>query len=442
MKYALTFSVLAVSAFMFGGCALQDSPTEAHLQALNNPGAFAQLEPQAADTTYYVAGTGNDANNGLSKRAAFRTLQRAADLTQPGDTVWVMNGLYTRDQLNSVVLEISRSGEPDNYIQYKAFPGQHPRIKLNRNFAGIQISAAYVVIEGFTVEGDIPSIPAEEALRRALLPADQVVEAIRESPFRGGGIFAYPVNGHFPHHLIIRKNHVFNCPGTGISSNGSDYIRIENNLVHNNSYYNPNATSGISFYQSRDIDDFTGAKIFVRGNVTYRNENKVPFWYSNSDPSKRRITDGNGIIIDDNRSTQTAGGTPYQGKTVIENNLAYDNGGRGINIFESDNIEIRNNTTYKNARAVSTAIGSEFALGNVSSTQVVHNLMVARPDRQVVKTYNTSDVTFTDNLFLGGNGEDEFPAGVEGNVRGGGAKLESARAAQLRHVQKAFAKAQ
>ena len=439
MKHTLILLTFIAGSLIVSGCATQSSPPDVNLQASQEgSGAFARLEPQATGTTYYVSGAGDDANTGLSPKEAFRSLQRAADLTNPGDTVLAMNGTYTRDGVNTVVLQISRSGEPDKYIQYRAFPGQTPRIKLNKNSAGIQISAAYIVTEGFTVEGDIPDISAEEALRRALLPADQVAEALRESPFKGGGIFAYPVDGRYPHHLIVRKNHVFNCPGTGISSNGSDYIRIENNLVHNNSYYNPNANSGISFYQSRDTDDYTGAKIFIRGNVTYRNENKVPFWFSNSDPSKRRITDGNGIIIDDNRSTQTAGGTPYQGKTVIENNLAYDNGGRGINIFESDNIEIRNNTTYKNARTVSTAIGSEFALGNVGNVQVVRNLMVARPDRKVVNTYNTSNVTFTDNLFLGGNGEGELPAGVQRNVKSV-ANLDPARAADLRDVQKAFA---
>ncbi|MEH2450233.1 hypothetical protein [Nostoc sp.] len=49
-----------------------------------------------AGKTYYVSGTGDDKkNNGLKEGAAFRTLQKAADLVQAGDTVYVMNGTYT-----------------------------------------------------------------------------------------------------------------------------------------------------------------------------------------------------------------------------------------------------------------------------------------------------------------------------------------------------------
>jgi hypothetical protein len=35
-------------------------------------------------TTYYVSGNGNDQNSGLNPESSFRTIQKAADLTQPG----------------------------------------------------------------------------------------------------------------------------------------------------------------------------------------------------------------------------------------------------------------------------------------------------------------------------------------------------------------------
>ncbi|NJK87032.1 MAG: DUF1565 domain-containing protein [Bacteroidales bacterium] len=64
-------------------------------------------------------------------------------------------------------------------------------------------------------------------------------------------------------------------------------------------------------------------------------------------------TDGNGIILDDFHCSQSwdigqTGGVNYPHASLIENNLCYNNGGRGIHIFNSDNATIRNNTCYYN----------------------------------------------------------------------------------------------
>ncbi|MGL5861813.1 MAG: right-handed parallel beta-helix repeat-containing protein [Phycicoccus sp.] len=410
---------LLAAAAVIGGLL---APSSASAQEA--PEDFSRLEPRSTGTNYYVSGTGDDDADGLSRGTAFRTLQHASDLTRPGDTVWVMNGTYTRtedqytqgsDGVNSDILRIDRSGAPGAYIQYKAAPGHKPLIKLDGNYAGIQISAAYIVIQGMRVQGYNSTIDPAEATRRALLPADKVDEALYTSDFQGNGIFAFPREGRSPHHLIIRNNEVFEVPGTGIAANVADYVRVENNVSHHNNYYSPYANSGISFYQSQDIDDYTGTKFFIRNNVSYSNENKVPFWFSSTDPSKRLITDGNGIIIDDSRQSQRPAGegTPYRGAFLIENNLMFDNGGRGVNIYESDNVTVSQNVTYRNARTESVAIGAEFQVGASSNIDVVENIMVARSDRKIFGQYLSEDLTFRDNLFLGGNGEDEFPPGVE-----------------------------
>lgn len=383
---------------------------------------FSQFEPQFSGKGYYVSGTGSDTADGLTKQTAFRTLQRAADLTQPGDTVWIMNGTYTKSPaeytvdpdggLNSDVLRISRSGTAENYIRYKAVSGHRPLVKLDGNYAGVQVTAAYIVVEGLRIQGYNSTIDAADAMRRALLPADQANEGIFNSPYQGNGLFAFPRFGAAVHHLIFRGNEVFDCPGTGIAANAADYVRVEYNRSHHNNYYSPYANSGISFYQAKDIDDYTGTKFFIRGNVSYSNENKVPFWFSSPDPAQRVISDGNGFIVDDMRKTQSPGQPAYRGGFLYENNLAFDNGGKGFNIFESDNITITKNATYKNARTDSPWIGSEFQISASGNVQVIKNVMVARPDRKIFGTYGSENVTFQDNLFLGGNGQNDFPPGV------------------------------
>ncbi|MFN8643124.1 MAG: DUF1565 domain-containing protein [Candidatus Binatia bacterium] len=45
--------------------------------------------------TFYVSPSGSDRNNGLSPDRPFRTLGRAVDGLQPGDTVYVAPGTYT-----------------------------------------------------------------------------------------------------------------------------------------------------------------------------------------------------------------------------------------------------------------------------------------------------------------------------------------------------------
>ncbi|MFD0526655.1 DUF1565 domain-containing protein [Kitasatospora arboriphila] len=50
---------------------------------------------QAASRTYYVSTAGSDSNPGTSPSKPFRTLQKAADSTAPGDAVSIMNGTYT-----------------------------------------------------------------------------------------------------------------------------------------------------------------------------------------------------------------------------------------------------------------------------------------------------------------------------------------------------------
>jgi parallel beta-helix repeat protein len=395
---------------MLGGCIMQSEPNN------TNDAEFASLEPQAKGTTYYVSGKGNDANNGLSKNAAFRTLQKAADLTKPGDQVLVLNGTYTKAGPNTNVLDIKNAGAPSLYITYKAYKGHKPRIKVDNNYAGILMTVPYIVIDGFTVEGNLPNLSFEEA---DALAKGTDKDTTLNSRFNSNGIASFPSGDplSIPHHLIIRNNTVFNHPAGGIFSNGSDYIRIDNNRVYNNAYYSPYANSGISFYQSRDIDASTSAKMFIRKNIIYKNENKVPFWFSNeADPSKRTITDGNGVIIDDSRNTQvfvSGGGTPYKGKFVVENNLIYDNGGRGVNIFESDNVTVRNNTLYRNGR---TPGFTELSIGEVSNVEFLANIFSISRERKPIFSYNSSTITFDNNLFFGGNEAPQFPAGTTKNL--------------------------
>lgn len=75
----------------------------------------------ASATNYYVSAQFGNANNGgLSLETPFFNLQTAADLTEPGDTVFIMNGTYTNTGTNNV-LKICNWGEEGAWITYTAF---------------------------------------------------------------------------------------------------------------------------------------------------------------------------------------------------------------------------------------------------------------------------------------------------------------------------------
>ncbi|MGL4608512.1 MAG: carbohydrate binding domain-containing protein [Trueperaceae bacterium] len=407
--------IFTLLLLLLGGC-VQTTPSTTNNTASN----FENFEPIQAQAvkTYYVSGSGSDSNNGTSQSTPFRTLQKAANLTNPGDTVSVMNGTYTKTvsdkkSPDNNVLRINRAGRSDAYITYKALSGHSPRIFVDNNYAGIRINVPYITIEGFTIEGNLPNISYDEAYSAATGTDTEV--ALNNSKFNSSGIMVFNNEGltrdqitefNFPHHIIIRRNKIFNHPSAGIGANSSDYIRIEDNLVHNTSYYSAYAASGISFYSNWNYDNSTSNKMFIRRNTVYKAENKVPFWYSNeSNPSQRKITDGNGIIIDDANHTQSDN-VPYVGGFMVENNLVYDNGGRGINVYESQRVTVRNNTAYRNGR---TTDFSEIGVQAASNVTFNGNIFSARTDRKPIFTYDSSNITFTNNIFYGGSEAPQFP---------------------------------
>ena len=71
-----------------------------------------------APLVYYVAPDGNDANDGLSRKKALRTINRAATRTRPGDTVMIAGGVYNE------AVRIRTAGTQDRPITFRAVPGE------------------------------------------------------------------------------------------------------------------------------------------------------------------------------------------------------------------------------------------------------------------------------------------------------------------------------
>ena len=316
--------------------------------------------------SFYVSSTnGSDQSGGTDQTSPFASLQKAADIAGAGDTVYVMPGNYSNSDPNQNVLTINNSGTAFAPITFKAFdPNNKPVIKV-RNYVGIEVVGSYINLDGLIVEGN-----AKEFSNMTVEQVDalQKSQGRFTSPITSGTGIA--IGGFYrnasPHHVTITNSIVKDNPGGGISAIRADYVTVENNEVFGNSYYSTYNTSGISFYQNNNSDGNTGLKMIIRGNIVHNNQNLIKDFnhfreedLNSPNPALRpKITDGNGIIIDDAARTQVIQNVDgsqaqqnlpaYQGKTLIEDNKVYDNGGRGIQTFNSANIEIKNNTLANN----------------------------------------------------------------------------------------------
>ena len=337
----------------------------------------------------YVAGTGDDKNSGSSPEAAFRTLQRAANFAGPGDTVNIMNGEYTKSCAACSVVAITRSGSADAWIVYRALPGHKPRLKFN-GWNGVQIKsgASYIEISGLEVQGARSEYTFEYC--RA--------ERVNNNPIcNGNGISIDGRNDgeNKPHHIRLSGNHVWQCPGGGINAIQADYVTIEDNLVHENAWYSRFANSGISVYQAWNFDDKPGPKIMIRRNRVFNNRSLVDWSATN------RLSDGNGIIIDDLRNTQNNSRLGvYRGGVRVENNLSFNNGGAGIQAFLCDDVEIVNNTLYKNGQAVGYA---DILVNQSASVKVVNNIAYSRQAARPIEIIRGVNVLVDYNLTFNGS---------------------------------------
>ena len=337
--------------------------------------------------TYYVSASGKDQNSGLSTSAAFRTIQKAADLTNPGDTVLIMNGVYKNIAKAGSVVSIKRSGTAKAWIKYKAYPGHSPKIQHN-TWNGILISngASYIEINGLEVIGNNANITLDYAMSQ---------KTNKRNPLTNGNCISVDgrSNGRV-HHIRILNNKVHDCGGAGISAIQSDYVTIDNNVVFNNAWYSVYGNSGISMLNNWNSDNNRGYKMFVTNNKSYNNRMYIP-WIAVG-----KITDGNGIIIDSLKNEQkNLKLSAYTGRTLVKNNLTFNNGGSGIHTFISDHVDIVNNTAVLNNQSPEIKDGQIFA-NKSSDVRILRNILYAFPGKNINSSYKTKNVTYDYNIYL------------------------------------------
>jgi parallel beta-helix repeat protein len=168
---------------------------------------------------------------------------------------------------------------------------------------------------------------------------------------------------------------------------------------------------GFRFIKTGTATIRRGVKMIVRRNVVYSNQNIIPFIASNPDPAKRVITDGNGIIVDDSRNSQNDSLLGVnKGRNLLENNVVFENGARGLHVYPSDHVDIVNNTAYHNSSQPETPEGEVSSI-DASDVRVFNNMLVPRADRVSITRVAANAVEratqiFEHNLVFDGLGFD------------------------------------
>lgn len=343
---------------------------------------------------YYVSALiGSNSFSGTSASQPFATLQKASDLTNPGDTVFIMNGTYLSSPTASQsIVTITHSGTAGAYITYKAYPGHTPKLQLLPNLTyqvwrAVAINASYIVFTGIEIEGANQSLDYAGAYQTYQDYKNNIKDYNKISMYNCGSIAIG--NGVAVHHVTVTNCKIHDTGG-GLGASLCDYLTVENNLVYNTCWYSMYAGSGISILNPKSTDAVTTYKMFIRNNVVHNNKTLIPWEQIDA------LSDGNGIILDVNIGN---GGTtlPYVGRYLVENNVSYNNGGGGVHAYKAAHIDLINNTAYNNG----TVVGyPEIDANQCSDVRIYNNIMYARTGGNC--NGNDANTSYDYNLYFNG----------------------------------------
>ena len=200
--------------------------------------------------SYYVDGTiGDNAAAGDSAHP-FQTIQHAANLVNPGDSVVVRNGVYP-------VLDIQRGGTPGRYVVFRAAVqwgaildgGQTSHTQRDGAENGVYLGAGFVRVQGFEIRN---------VWHDGISPAS--------------GVSDFQITGNHIHDVGRY------CETSGIGLSGmtfiTDNVVIEQNLIHDigrDTTGQNGCNPGNTYWQNHDHGIYlsSGTNIIVRNNVFY-----------------------------------------------------------------------------------------------------------------------------------------------------------------------------
>lgn len=283
------------------------------------------LTPQY-QPTLYVSTDGNDRSDGRSEASALLTLQRAADLAQAGDVVWVRGGVYSAD------VSFQGTGNDEAPIVFESYPGECAILDGSglESYQHVRFEGArFYVFRNFEVRNS-----AGQGIR-LVKSHDNVVSNVRS------------------HHNGL----------SGIQNVDSSRNQFSYFIVHDNSDGREGNADGIGISSGRGnrIDHC----------AAFRNsDDGIDAWRSHGTTIEYCISYENGFQGGDGNGFKAGGGL-NNGNAVLRHNVAFGNKTQGFNYNSGRGITFVNNTSYGNGYsgfiAAYAELRNNIAYGNTRS---------------------------------------------------------------------------
>lgn len=325
----------------------------------------------AESRIWVVSMSGSDQAPG-TEAEPFRTVSRAAEVAQPGDTVLVMAGTY-RERVAP-----ARGGQPGKPIVYKGEPGKHVFIK------GSEIWTPVWTDEG---NGIYSARPADELFNDR---SDEYVDhhnplhiELSSTPWgREGRREADRKQAGDDRIKSADQRLVYTCGQVFMSGRWLKEVPFQDELEPGNWYYGRNDKRVYIHFGDKDpstqqIELTTRRRLFapkqrglgyiiVEGFIFEHSGNQYPtdFWENDANAQKGAVGTeaGHHWVIRNNviRHAKTVGldvgKVDRRGKVqsvvghIVENNYIIDNGSAGIVSYGSQDLVIRGNVVMRNNR--------------------------------------------------------------------------------------------
>ncbi|MDO8498933.1 MAG: DUF1565 domain-containing protein [bacterium] len=330
---------------------------------------FQSVSPKTV-IAYYVSPSGDDNNNGKSVSLPFKTIQKAVDLAQPGETIQLAPGIYLQDVVTK------RDGKKDAPI---VISGPTEAIVQGGGRDRIfEIHHNNIFLQGFTVNGHFSQTDSTSGYRSKLLY------------IQGKGVKA-GVTG-----LKITGMTIKNSAGECVRLR---YFAQNNEVSHNN-------------IQNCGVDDFlfngggkNGEGIYIGTAPEQLKDRKNP----TADPDQSNNnwihdnninTQGNecvdikeassGNIVENNKCTgqmdPKSGGMDSRGsKNSFRNNIIFGNLGAGIRLGGDKITDGIDNNVYGNIIKDNQSGGIKFE--RITQGKICSNIMSGNIDGNTVGTF-------------------------------------------------------
>ena len=293
--------------------------------------------------TYYVSPAGNDGNSG-SATAPFKTIQKAANAVNAGDTVIVKDGVYTDTDGNGYIVYLNyKNGTSASWITFRAehkwgavLDGE----TYTTATAWVIENSSYIRIEGFdqqhlksgnlhvgTNSHDIYFYRnrVHDAGRVQIFCSDPLIDY-----GQGGGGFTSGSS----YNITFDSNIFYNlgrlqggCSSYDYNHDHGLYLRGDTTTVVNNVFYN--CLSGWPIQADGGANNPTGVQDLVIVNNTFYGDNPgagghILLWYDVGNITiENNISHSNGGYLIKNATQQQYNWPDSYGQGKVYNNLVY-----------------------------------------------------------------------------------------------------------------------